>query len=204
MGGAELDVNQADAPAASGQAEIGKRYQFLFIGALCGGLVFALANPATDVYTQWWAAWGIPAVVTVLITIPVWLWTWKNPKGQLTFKRAEPIELGPISGGLVGVLAGLFMGAFIGFMVHEVLQVVGAALPGSSRVVSANIVSLRKKGGTRGRCNEFATFNYSNDETQEICVDHMWRANVTDEQLETRESVRMTVKSNAVGDGSFR
>jgi hypothetical protein len=194
----QIDSTTAE-PPESGQAEVGKWFPFLFMGAFCGGLVFVATNPVTNIYTEWWAAWGIPAVVTVFIALPLWRPTWNSPPGRLTFGRAEPIELGRISGRVVGVLGGLVAGALIGFGAHEALQVIGAALPGTSRVLPAEVVGL-EKGSSKNRCLQFATFKYSNNETQEVCVDQRWRASVTDDELQTNESVRMTLKGNALGE----
>jgi hypothetical protein len=87
----------------------------------------------------------------------------------------------------------------MGFMAHEALQVIGAALPGTSRVVSAEVVSVRK-GGRKDRCNKFGTFNLPSREPLEACIDHFWRTSVTDEKLDVDDPVQMTLNGNVMGE----
>jgi hypothetical protein len=175
-----------------------KRLIFLLTGVLPLYAIIAYANPATDIHIVWWANWGIPVAVMSLFAIHAWYLYFTKPRKTSVFWRGKMIEVGPVRWGLTGLLVGALFGTIFGYVARDALQVIGAALSGTSETVFAKVVSSRSTGA-RSRCQRYTIFEFSDKSSQAVCVIHSWRGDLTSDRLSNGDRVELQVRTNSIG-----
>lgn len=159
---------------------------------------FVMIDSGTAIASPAWAEYGLPTAAGVLFVVWI-LYTGSessrfNPQGSVPQPPAGSSS--PTS--LKFVLVALMLGMFPALLLHEILDIAGESLGGSSTVIGAT-VKVTERHGARSWCRETATFSTSDATEVEICVRHAVRDDLISADLLPDEAVLLKIRQNWLG-----
>jgi len=157
--------------------------------------IATMINPVTQLHTERWATWGVPAIAGVIVGLIASYGFFQAESVDASSGRSKPAR--PASAR--GVLAAVFVFALSAIAVRQLVLVFGASAAGTEQSISALVVEVRESSRISNRCRTFARFRFEGGETEEICVDSRFRGPIVRGQLAEGDTATLSMRVNSIG-----